>query len=108
MVDARRQDEQIALVGANPDPLVLGVAHVKVPGPLEDVADLLVFVHVFVVEGFDLLFVDDWAHGVRGDGDFVAVGVGAAFGEVLHVGGRGGRRGREGVMEYSEGCEMGW
>lgn len=86
MIDARRQNEQIPFLRPHPHPPILAVPHVKIPRTLQDVPDLLVVVHVFVVEQFDLVLVGR-AHGGGRDGDFVAVGVGARLGEVLDLGG---------------------
>lgn len=86
MINARRQNEQVPFLRPHPHPLILFVANIKVPRPFQDVPDLLVLVHVLVVEQFDLVLVGG-AHGGGRDGDLVAVGVGAGFGEVFDLSG---------------------
>ena len=84
MIDASRQDEQVARLGSNANPLVLRITDVEVPRSFQDVSNLLIFVHVFVVEHFDPVLVDG-AHGAGGNGYLVAVGIAASFGEVLDL-----------------------
>lgn len=57
MIDARGHNQQVARLHSDPDPSVLGVTDVEIARPLEDVTDFLVFVHVLVVEHFDLVLV---------------------------------------------------
>lgn len=59
------------------------------------------------VEHFDLVLVGG-AQGRGGDGDFVAVDVGAGLREVLDLGGGGGRGDGEDVVDDAEGSEVGW
>lgn len=86
MINTRRQDKQIPLLRSNPHPPILAIPNIEIPRPLQDIANLLVLVHVLVVEHFDLVLIRR-AHGDGRDGDFVAVGVGAGLGEVLDLGG---------------------
>lgn len=106
MINPRRQHQQITTPDPNPHPPLLRITDIEKARSLQDVANLFIFMHVLVVEHFDFLFVGS-AHGAAGDGDFVAVGVVAAFGEGVEVGGGGGGGGREGVVEDAEGGEVG-
>ena len=85
MIDPRRQDQQIILLQPDPHPVVPRIPHVEIPVPVQDVSDLLVLVQVLVEEHPDLVLVNG-AHLVRGDGDLVAVLVGALRGEGVDVG----------------------
>ena len=85
MIDTSGQDEQIARLHSDPHPSILPITDVEVARPLQDIPDLFVLVHVFVVEHIDLVLVGG-AHGAGRDGDFVAVGVGAGLGEVFDLG----------------------
>lgn len=54
MIDTRRQDDQIILLDAQADPLVILATDVKVPGAVEDIPNLLVLVQMLVEEGANL------------------------------------------------------
>ena len=101
MINPRGQNNQIILLEPDTHPLVALGPDVEIPGPIADIADLLVFVQMLVEEHFDFGFVDV-AHGGGGDGDFVAVRVGAGGGEGVD----GGEGGVVGVVD-AEGGEVG-
>lgn len=89
VVNTGGQDQEIALLDLDANPLVLRIANIEIPGSLQDVADFFVFVHVLVVEHLDLVFVDG-AHGGRRDGDLVAVDIVSSLCYVFDIGGRCG------------------
>ena len=96
MINPRRQHQQIPLLQPNPYPaLVAHLPDVEIPRAVEDVADLLVLVHVLGEEGGDLGLVHG-AHGRGRDGDGVAVLVAARGGQGVEGGGRGGGNGGDG------------
>lgn len=103
VIDAGWQDNQIVLFQSDAHPIVLLGADVEEALAVEDVADLFIFVEMLVEEHLHLLFVD-CAHLFGGDGDFVAVLVGAAFGDFVHV---GGVFGGDVVVEDAESGEVG-
>ena len=78
MPDTSGQDDQIILFHPNPHPLVAlyTTSHVKEAFSVENIADLLILVEVFVEEHADLFFIDI-AHAFGGDGDLVTVLIGA-------------------------------
>ena len=83
MINPRRQNEQIPLLQPDPHPLLISLLpHIKIPGAIQDISDLLVLVHVLVEERLDLVLVDI-AHCGRRDGDFIPVLVAARAREGL-------------------------
>ncbi len=54
VVDAGRQSDQVPLAQVDADPSVLLVPHIKVRLTVQDVADLIVQVQVFLKEHFQL------------------------------------------------------
>lgn len=76
MINACRQDDQIILDKLDANPLVALVAHVKVPGTIANVPDLLVLVQVLVEELAHLRLVDG-PHLLGRDDDLVPVLVAA-------------------------------
>jgi hypothetical protein len=84
VIDAGGQDDEVALLDAEADPLVVARAHIKVAGAVEDVPDLLVLVQVLVEEHVDLALVGV-AERLRRDLDGVAVLVAALLCEDVHA-----------------------
>jgi hypothetical protein len=101
MIYPSRQNNQIALLKPYPHPLIPLAPDIKVPRSIPYVPDLLVFVKMLIEEHFHLGLVD-FAHGGRGDGDFIAVLVVAVAGEGVD----GGEIGVVGV-EDAKGGELG-
>lgn len=87
MINPRGHNHQISLFQFNPHPFVLFIADIEVASAIENVADLFVFVEMFVEEVFHFFFVVGEEGG--GDFDFVAVfvlpraGYAVYFGEVV-------------------------
>lgn len=72
VINPRRQDDQIILLDLDPHPVILLTADVKVTGPIEYVANLLILMQMLGEEGLDFLLVDI-AHRFRGHDNLVAV-----------------------------------
>lgn len=85
MINPRGQNNQIALLQPNPHPLIPLAPDVKIPRPVPDIPYLLIFMEMLVEEHFHLGLVD-FAHGGRGDGDFISVRVGAGGGQGVDCG----------------------
>ncbi len=100
VVDARRQDNQIPRLQPNPHPLVPLTPHIEIPRPALDIPDLFIFMQVLVEEGLHFRLVD-LAHGSWGDGDYIAVLVGAGGGEGVDFG-----FGGDAVVEHAQGREL--
>ena len=82
VVYAGGEDDQIVLLEPDADPGVALGPHVEVAGAVADVPDLFVLVQVLVEERLHFGLVDV-AHGLRRDGDFIAVPVAALLGELV-------------------------
>lgn len=55
VIDAGRKSNHVPLLHGNPDPLVLLVPDIEVPTTLQDVADLLIQMQMFLKEHLDLV-----------------------------------------------------
>ena len=71
MIDARRQNQHIPLLDLDPHPSIVRIAHIEIPAPLENPPDLLIVMHVLLVEFVYLRFVG-FAHAGGRNGDGVA------------------------------------
>ena len=72
MIDTTRQDDQIALLKPDPDPVVTLASDIKVACAIQNVPDLLVLVQVLAKESLDFLFVNV-AHLLRADSNLISV-----------------------------------
>lgn len=84
MVNARRKNNQIALLKPDPHPIITLTPDVEEPCTIKNVPDLFILMQVLVEEAFDLLLVDV-AHLLRRDGDFIPVLVVALLSERVHI-----------------------
>jgi hypothetical protein len=57
MINARRHNSQIPLFQPQSNPLVARTPDVKIASAIENIANFLVFVQVFVEEGFYFFFI---------------------------------------------------
>lgn len=55
VINAGRKRDHVPLLHRNPDPLVLLVPDIEVPAALQDVADLLIQMQMFLKEHLDLV-----------------------------------------------------
>ena len=84
VINSRRQDNQIVFLESNAHPVIRLGANVEESLPVEDVADLFVFMEVLVEEHLDFFFVYG-AHFVGADDDLVSVLVGAVLGDFVEM-----------------------
>lgn len=106
MIYARRQHQQIALLAPDPHPPTVSLfSHIEVSRSAKDIPYLFVLVHVLVEERLYLIFVDG-AHRLRGDGDFIAMGVTALSREGVDAVRRGRVAGGKMRRQDTEGGEV--
>lgn len=72
MVDAGRQNDQVVLLQLNSDPVIALASNIEITGAVSDIPDLLIFVQVLVEEHLHLGLIHI-THGLRGDGDLIAI-----------------------------------
>jgi hypothetical protein len=84
MINATRQNNQIALLQPNPHPVISLTPDIKVPRTIQNVPDLLVLVEMLVEEGLHFFFVNV-AHLLRADGDFIPIFVVAGCGDGVNT-----------------------
>jgi len=84
MVDACRHDDQIILLQPNSNPVVTFVPYVEISCPVQNVADLFVFVQMLVEEHLHLLLIYV-AHDLWRNGNFIAVLVRTLCSDSIHI-----------------------
>ena len=72
VINTSRKNDQIALSDFDADPLVRFIANVEEASSLDDESNLVVIMHVFVVEHFEVSFIHI-SHRLRRDYEFVMV-----------------------------------
>jgi hypothetical protein len=85
MIDAARQDDQIALFKPNPDPVIPLAADVKVARTIQDVPNLLVLVQVLTEESLHFFLVNV-AHLLGTYGNLIPVLVVARCSNLINAG----------------------
>jgi hypothetical protein len=84
MINARRHNHQVMLLQLNPHPIITLTSHIKKAPTIKNIPDLLILVQVLVEEILHFFFVHV-AHGLWGNGNFIAVLVIAFRGNGVHV-----------------------
>ena len=64
MIYSRWQYEQVPRLTLDSHPFIIGISNIEIPSTLQNIADLLVFMHMFIKEHLDLVLLV-CAHGIR-------------------------------------------